>query len=176
MGTVALRFRPSPEHVRTARMIGVAVARRAGLDEGRMDEIRLAVGEVCARAVRRCQQQADQVPADRDGRVLMEVEDGGPTFVVTVTDPVGPSQEDPISLALVGGLSDDLHVLDGPGGSGGRVTVVFSRRPDERPLAELWAEDLGVGDEPEDPQGRDHADDRNDPGEPDLGPAGSGGA
>ena len=51
--TVALRFHAAPEHVRTARLVAVAVARRAGMDEARLDEIRLAVGEVCARAVRR---------------------------------------------------------------------------------------------------------------------------
>ena len=51
--TVALRFQAAPEHVRTARLVAVAVARRAGMDEVRLDEIRLAVGEMCARAVRR---------------------------------------------------------------------------------------------------------------------------
>ena len=48
--TVALRS-GRPRHVRTARLVAVAVARRAGVDEALLDEIRLAVGEACARAV-----------------------------------------------------------------------------------------------------------------------------
>ena len=51
--TVALRFQAAPEHVRTARLVAVTVARRAGIDEVRVEEVRLAVGEMCARAVRR---------------------------------------------------------------------------------------------------------------------------
>ena len=46
MSIVALRFQPTAEHVRTARLIAVAAARRAGVDEARLDEVRLAVGEV----------------------------------------------------------------------------------------------------------------------------------
>ena len=42
---------PCPAHVRTARLVAVAVARRAGVDEDVLDEVRLAVGEACSRAV-----------------------------------------------------------------------------------------------------------------------------
>jgi anti-sigma regulatory factor (Ser/Thr protein kinase) len=37
--------------VRTARLVGVAVARRAGVAEELLEEIRLAIGEACSRAV-----------------------------------------------------------------------------------------------------------------------------
>ncbi|MFF5422270.1 ATP-binding protein, partial [Streptomyces misionensis] len=52
MATVELRFSAQPEHVRTARLVAAAVARRAGIDEAVLDEVRLAVGEACSRAVR----------------------------------------------------------------------------------------------------------------------------
>lgn len=51
MATVELRFSAQPEHVRTARLVAAAVARRAGVDEAALDEVRLAVGEACSRAV-----------------------------------------------------------------------------------------------------------------------------
>ena len=50
--TVTLRLPPSAAHVRTARLIAAAVARRSGVGEELLDEVRLAVGEACARAVR----------------------------------------------------------------------------------------------------------------------------
>src|ERR1044071_4097338 len=44
MATVRLSFSPAPVHVRTARLVGVAVARRAGAAEELLDEVRLAIG------------------------------------------------------------------------------------------------------------------------------------
>lgn len=51
MSTVELSFSPLPAHVRTARLIASAVARRVGVDAQVLDEVRLAVGEACTRAV-----------------------------------------------------------------------------------------------------------------------------
>ena len=53
MATVEVTFTPLPAHVRTARLVATAVARRSGVDETLLDEVRLAVGEACSRAVRR---------------------------------------------------------------------------------------------------------------------------
>jgi anti-sigma regulatory factor (Ser/Thr protein kinase) len=121
--TVALSFQPAAEHVRTARLVAVAVARRAGLDEIRLDEIRLAVGEVCARAVRRCQQTAVLAP------VLVEIDDVSPAFEIRVTDGAALSddEDEQIALALVRGLADDVGVLEGPGGLGGVVRMSWDR-------------------------------------------------
>ena len=124
--TVALRFQAAPEHVRTARLVAVAVARRAGMDEVRLDEIRLAVGEMCARAVRRSLQCAD---GTRPGDVLVELDDQGPTLDVVVTDSadVGEVEEESVSLPLVRGLADAVTVEAGPGGPGGRVRMLWAR-------------------------------------------------
>ena len=64
---IAMRFLPAPEHVRTARLVVVAVARRAGFEEERLDDVRLAVGEVCARAAQAASgnQQVTVVPRPR---------------------------------------------------------------------------------------------------------------
>lgn len=125
MATVTLRFQPAPEHVRTARLVAVATARRAGLDEARLDEVRLAVGEVCARAVRRSQRLGVQQ------RLLVEMDDADSTFVVEVTDHAGAVdlEEESIALALVRGLADRVTVVDGPGGSGGVVCLIWRFAP-----------------------------------------------
>lgn len=44
MSTVELSFSALPVHVRTARLIVTAVARRSGVAEPLLDEVRLAVG------------------------------------------------------------------------------------------------------------------------------------
>ena len=122
--TVALRFQAAPEHVRTARLVAVAVARRAGMDEVRLDEIRLAVGEVCARAVRRSLQSGKP-----GGDVVVELDDQGPTLDVVVTDGAGlpESEEESVSLPLVRGLADAVTVEDGPGGPGGIIRMAWAR-------------------------------------------------
>jgi anti-sigma regulatory factor (Ser/Thr protein kinase) len=121
--TVSLTFQPAPEHVRTARLVAVAVARRAGLDESKLDEIRLAVGEMCARAVRRALQTG------AGGAVEVEVDDRGPMFGITVRDHAAAEDGDDeaIALALVRGLADVVTVGDGAGGAGGAVCMSWAR-------------------------------------------------
>lgn len=79
MSTVRLWFSPAPVHVRTARLVGVAVARRAGVAEELLDEVRLAIGEACTRAVALHRQYGL-----RD-RVVVEMSDDDP-YTVRVTD------------------------------------------------------------------------------------------
>ena len=51
MSTVQLSFSPDPAYVRTVRLVAAAVARRAGVSDEVLDEVRLAIGEACTRAV-----------------------------------------------------------------------------------------------------------------------------
>lgn len=83
MPTVEVRFPPLPTHVRTARLVAVAVARRAGVPGQVLDEVRLAVGEACSRAVDLHRRYAPQTPVvlglcDDDGRFSATVRDAGP--------------------------------------------------------------------------------------------------
>lgn len=113
MPTVTLRFSPLPEHVRTARLVAVSVARRAGFGEDQLDEIRIAIGEACARAV------AGGAPAHepRVGLVDMKLRDDEGRLDVSVVqcdehgDPLtgatsALSDADPLSLALMAGTAD----------------------------------------------------------------------
>ena len=79
MATVRLSFSAAPVHVRTARLVGVAVARRAGVAEHLLDEVRLAIGEACTRAVALHRQYGVTDP------VLVEMSDGG-NYLVRVID------------------------------------------------------------------------------------------
>ena len=126
---VSLRFAPLPEHVRTARLVAVALARRAGVEDGLLDEVRLAVGEACSRAVGLHRAAAPGEP------VLVRFAPPGERFRVEVADLVtgGPvpkrDEEDgeaglfeangieaDMGLAVLRGLVDDLEVETVPAG------------------------------------------------------------
>ena len=80
MATVEVTFTPLPAHVRTARLVATAVARRSGVDEALLDEVRLAVGEACSRAVEAHRRHCPAEP------VRIEMTDQDERFVVTVSD------------------------------------------------------------------------------------------
>jgi len=80
MATVEVTFTPLPAHVRTARLVATAVARRSGVDEALLDEVRLAVGEACSRAVEAHRRHCPGEP------VKIEMTDQGERFVVVVSD------------------------------------------------------------------------------------------
>jgi serine/threonine-protein kinase RsbW len=82
MATVQVTFTPLPAHVRTARLVATAVARRSGVDEALLDEVRLAVGEACSRAVEAHRRHCPAEP------VRMEMTDLGERFEVVVRDAV----------------------------------------------------------------------------------------
>ena len=98
MATVEVTFTPLPAHVRTARLVATAVARRSGVDEALLDEVRLAVGEACSRAVEAHQRHCPAEP------VRIEMTDQDERFVVTVSDhaptaPARPSASGPAAPA-----------------------------------------------------------------------------
>lgn len=134
--TVTLRLPPSAAHVRTARLIAAAMARRSGVGEGLLDEVRLAVGEACARAVRLHERHGvssavavEFVEGDRFRVAVVDgadVEPGNGQFggstgsgEVPWADPSG----DALGLALLAAVVQDLAVAPDPAGRGTRVTM-----------------------------------------------------
>ena len=114
MPRATLSIPPAAEHVRTARLVAVAAARRAGLDEEAVDDVRLAVGEAAARAVVRS--------GDAAGDVELVLRDEGDRFVVEVldgSDPAVPDADDGVALALVRALVPDVAV------DGSHVTLTW---------------------------------------------------
>ena len=137
MAVVELLLPALAEHVRTARRVAVAAARRAGLSESLVDELRLAVGEACARAV---SLNAAHAP---DQRVAVTVTDDVLGLTVAIRDcgpAAGPAPEnvagelldepvedddhvDPgVALALLAGLVDEVEIEHGQG-AGTTVTL-----------------------------------------------------
>jgi anti-sigma regulatory factor (Ser/Thr protein kinase) len=158
MATVRLSFSPAPAHVRTARLVAVAVARRAGVAEEFLEEIRLATGEACSRAValHRSHGVSDLVEVSlRDGeRFTVRVIDrasngsalvGSPTeqglFLVEPVVPLTMSPEslteedlaERMGLALLAGLVDDIAVSSVAEGEGTEVKMSWPLHRPPRP-------------------------------------------
>jgi anti-sigma regulatory factor (Ser/Thr protein kinase) len=101
-----LSIPPSVEHVRTARLVAVVAARRAGLDDETVDDVRLAVGEAVARAVLR------HGAAEIEDHVDVVIRDDGHGFEVEIHDHSSPSvgdDDEGIALALVEALVPELR-------------------------------------------------------------------
>ncbi|MFJ3335230.1 ATP-binding protein [Streptomyces sp. NPDC086766] len=137
MAIVELRFSALPEHVRTARLVAAAVARRAGVDEAVLDEVRLAVGEACTRAVGLHQSGGISAPVkvmliEEEKQFSIEVGDeaphaphvaGGATGAPEETE----TEEDEMGLAVISGLVDDVEVTAGE--HGGSIKMTWPSTP-----------------------------------------------
>jgi anti-sigma regulatory factor (Ser/Thr protein kinase) len=138
MESVEIEFTALPAHVRTARLVASAVARQCGVDEAVLDEVRLAVGEACSRAVELHAREAPDRPvmvtfADAPGRFTVAIRDRLPVTsgqAVAAAAAVGgdgrlsgqpgelglarSSTDEPdeteIRLAVLTGLVDDLEI------------------------------------------------------------------
>lgn len=143
MATVELRFSALPEHVRTARLVAAAVARRAGVDEAVLDEVRLAVGEACTRAVGLHQNGGIPAPVkvlliEEEKQFSIEVGDEAPHAVPGERAPGevpgdAETEEDEMGLAVISGLVDDVEVSAGE--HGGSIRMRWPTVPPATPLA-----------------------------------------
>lgn len=147
MATVELSFTALPAHVRTARLVATAVARRSGVDESLLDEVRLAVGEACSRAVEGHQLYCPGEPVrlsltDLAGRFEVEVTDTcAPTARLPsgqgIPGPVagGPVAESngglpaSIGIAVIEGLADDVQISETAAGTSIRMSWPSSGPP-----------------------------------------------
>ncbi|MBL1085670.1 ATP-binding protein [Streptomyces actinomycinicus] len=137
MATVELRFSALPEHVRTARLVAAAVARRAGVDEAVLDELRLAVGEACSRAVGLHQISGVTAPVkvaliEEEKQFSIEVGDEAPHAVPGGDTSAGQDgdaevEEDEMGLAVISGLVDDVEVTTGQ--NGGLIRMTWPTTP-----------------------------------------------
>jgi serine/threonine-protein kinase RsbW len=131
MATVELSFSPLPAHVRTARLVATAVARRSGVDESLLDVVRLAVGEACSRAVEGHQLHCPAEP------VRLSLTDSADRFEVEVTDNCAPGAAGPagtdgrgagqvlpagLGIAVITGLADDVEISETSAGTSIRMS------------------------------------------------------
>jgi serine/threonine-protein kinase RsbW len=138
MATVEVSFTPLPAHVRTARLVATAVARRSGVAESLLDEVRLAVGEACSRAVEANRRSSPAEP------VRIALSDIAGRFEVEVTDTCAPAGRWPgssaraegqarsspadsrigagLGIAVIEGLADDVEIRETPDGTSIRMS------------------------------------------------------
>jgi serine/threonine-protein kinase RsbW len=123
MATVELSFTPLPAHVRTARLVAAAVARRSGVDESLLDEVRLAVGEACSRAVEEHRLHCPTEP------VRLALTEMAGRFEVEVTDTsmaggegAGPAYPPGFGIAVIAGLADDVQISETSAGTSIRMS------------------------------------------------------
>jgi serine/threonine-protein kinase RsbW len=124
MATVEVSFTPLPAHVRTARLVATAVARRSGVAESLLDEVRLAVGEACSRAVEAHRLYCPAEPVrialtDRAGRFEVEVTDAGvaPPDRPGTRDGADSRQLQGFGLAVIAGLAERVQVSETASGT-----------------------------------------------------------
>jgi serine/threonine-protein kinase RsbW len=119
MATVEVAFTPLPAHVRTARLVATAVARRSGVDEALLDEVRLAVGEACSRAVEAHRRHCPAEP------VRIEMTDLGERFVVVVRDSApGAAGTQPAEASVPSAAANGASVPSS-GGDDGAIPAGF---------------------------------------------------
>lgn len=112
MATCSLTIPPDTVQVRLARLVACAAARRLGVDEQEVDEVRLAVGEAVGRAVVRHQR------ARRTEPVTVRIVDDAQTLAVDVVDTVaGPDDGDfGLAMAVIAGLVPGAEESASPDG------------------------------------------------------------
>jgi serine/threonine-protein kinase RsbW len=133
MATVELSFTALPAHVRTARLVATAVARRSGVDESLLDEVRLAVGEACSRAVEGHQLYCPAEP------VRLCLTDLAGRFEVEVTDTCAPGVRGPGGPGVVGDLPGSGAVTTEAGVPAGLGIAVIESLADEVQISETAA-------------------------------------
>jgi anti-sigma regulatory factor (Ser/Thr protein kinase) len=154
MPTVRLEISATPSHVRTARLVATAAARRCGVDPGVLDEIRLAVGEACTRAVglhrQYCQQESVVLLLSDDVDFTVTVRDAapvgfepGPLDVIELLEQSNEQPEenfdtlpDAFGLTVIAGLVEDLKITPRDDGPGTQVVMswpVRFRNPPAKP-------------------------------------------
>ncbi len=140
MATVEVTFTPLPAHVRTARLVATAVARRSGVAETLLDEVRLAVGEACSRAVEAHRRYCPAEP------VRIELTDLGGRFEVVVTD-AAPPDAGSGPAASFAPVIDTAAVSAANGGSAPFHPVAAEARDSAFPAAFGLAVISGLADE-----------------------------
>ena len=127
-GRVVLEVPAKPEFLLLARLAATGVGRSAGASEETIADLKLAVTEAVANAVRHA------YPPDSPGRVSVELSADGGRLEIAVSDEGrglgdaeltsdGPSEpgESGMGLSIIRAIADEIDVGAGPDGRGTRV-------------------------------------------------------
>lgn len=122
MGAVELQIPPDTQFVGLARLVVVAAARKAGMEDERCEDLRIAVSEATANAILSHQRSGNPSPVVlRFGKVgqdfQVEIADTGPGFD-PLTRPLDGRDwmaEGGLGITLIRGLADDVEFVRGEG-------------------------------------------------------------
>jgi serine/threonine-protein kinase RsbW len=127
-GRVVLEVPAKPEFLLLARLAATSVGRCAGASEETIADLKLAVTEAVANAVRHA------YPPDDPGRVTVELTTTPGKLEVAVSDtgkglagagpaPAGPPgpAESGMGLSIIRAIADEVDLGEGPDGRGTRV-------------------------------------------------------
>ena len=135
--TVRLAFPPEPRLLGTVRLVVSVIARKAGMDEEGIEDLKVAVSEACAVAVGDLNRagRPDLIELDlieAADRVGIEVRDRAPPAgQPAAAEADGELDDRELGLALVGALVDDLRIAALEGG--GNRTSFWLRRDQQAP-------------------------------------------
>ena len=132
--TVRLTLPPEPRLLGTVRLVVGVVARKAGMGEEGIEDLKVAVSETCAVAVGDLHRAGRADPIEVDlvesaDRFGIEVRDRAPAPTGAAGDPADGEVDDrDLGLALVGALVDDLKTATLADG-GNRTSFWLRREP-----------------------------------------------
>jgi len=126
---VTLAIRPDPSHVRLVRLVAVALGRLNGIREDVLDDVRLAIGEACGRAVAAHLHHGMAQPVEVEMRddqglhvsvrdfVPLQPASGVSAAEVLRMDMVDRESTLPEAIGLIEGVSDQVTVNTGRAGT-----------------------------------------------------------
>jgi anti-sigma regulatory factor (Ser/Thr protein kinase) len=131
--TVRLAFPPEARLLGTIRLVVGIVARKAGMGEEGIEDLKVAVSETCAVAVGDLNRAGLPDPIEVDlveavDRFGIEVRDRAPAIPANPAAVDGEVDDRELGLALVGALVDDLKTSALEGG-GNRTSFWLRRGP-----------------------------------------------
>jgi serine/threonine-protein kinase RsbW len=112
---------PDPAYVSAARLFAATVARQAGVSQDSLDDVKVAVGEACARALATAPDRLLSLVVERgDGRLAFEISQGAAPSVSPSDLTSTPTPQElaaGLNLELITALFDDADVVQGAGGT-----------------------------------------------------------
>lgn len=115
MAKITLHVGADAAHVRVVRLVAAAFARRAGVDEEAIEEVKLAVGEACGMAVSALGPDAEeQLSIELDDTVGVRVVVRTPVDLANQSAPDGGTGLVPDGLDVIRALLDRVDIATGP--------------------------------------------------------------
>lgn len=133
MSPVEISIPAGTAYVGIVRLAVASLARSAGFDEERVDDIRIAVSEACTNAVLAHEEAGSSEPvtvawSESPDRITVQIDDrvAAPDAVGSPLDSQGFSSRMVMSVSLVEEMADELTIETAPGG-GTTARLTFLR-------------------------------------------------